>query len=91
MIMICPLCGAEARRSHSRGISEKIFKLTSGYRAFRCKDCSWRGWISKGKKVDRRRTLRTYVYFVVILILTTIIALYYANRVSAPQPFFPAQ
>jgi hypothetical protein len=89
--MVCPLCGAEARRSHSRGFSEKIFKLTSGFRPFRCKECSWRGWMSRGKKVDSRRTMRTYFYFVIILILTTIIALYYANRVSSSEPFFPVQ
>ncbi len=89
--MICPVCGAEAHRSHTRTFGEKLFKVMSGYRIYRCKGCEWRGWISKGRHVDTKITVRTYIYFIVILILTTILALYYANRINSPQPFFPPQ
>ena len=44
--MICPACGAEAHRSHSHGVGEKLFKLTSGYRVYRCRKCQWRGWVA---------------------------------------------
>jgi hypothetical protein len=89
--MICPACGAEARRSHSRGIAEKLFRYSSGYRIYRCKKCQWRGWASQGRRADIVRPVRTYVYFIVVLVITTMLALYYASRVSEPGPMLPVQ
>lgn len=89
--MICPACGAEAHRSHTRGITEKLFRYTSGYRIYRCKKCQWRGWVSRGRRADTVRSVRTCVYFIVVLVLTTMLALYYASRVIEPGPLLPAQ
>lgn len=80
--MICPACGAEARRSHSRGLREKLFKVTSGYRIYRCKSCQWRGWLTQGRLVSRATTVRTYLYFIIVLIVTVMLALYYAGRLA---------
>ncbi len=44
---VCPKCGsARLRRSHTRGVSEKLSKVL-GWRAFRCREnpCGWRGLI----------------------------------------------
>lgn len=89
MIMVCPACGSEMRRSHTKGIREKLFKLTSNYRVYRCRSCKWRGWLSKpGRHIDLAKTVKTYVYFTIALILTTILALYYVKRYTAAQMIF---
>lgn len=84
--MICPACGAEAHRSHSHGVGEKLFKLTSGYRVYRCRKCQWRGWVAQADQVNVVSRARTYFYFVVVLILTTLLALYYTSRIIEQGP-----
>ncbi|MFN0123619.1 MAG: hypothetical protein ACKV2V_24220 [Blastocatellia bacterium] len=85
--MLCPECGSDAKRSHSRGIKERIFKSLSGYRIYRCKDCSWRGWLSRerGKTVDKKGVVRTYLLFMITLVVAMAVALYAASALSGSR------
>jgi DNA-directed RNA polymerase subunit RPC12/RpoP len=48
----CPVCGSkELRGSHTR-IWEQPLKLLTNRRAYRCRSCSWRGWIVHQRPVD---------------------------------------
>ncbi len=73
----CPKCGSERlRRSHTRGISEKLKKVV-GWRAFRCreKSCGWRGLIKTksfgqviGKELKNRENLILKLILAIVLI-----------------------
>lgn len=82
--MLCPACGARARRSHTRGTGEKLFKLISRNKIYRCRKCEWRGWLSQGRRINVRQAVRRYTYFTIVLIVTVMIALYYAHSLSVP-------
>lgn len=44
----CPRCGKmNLHRSHSRTFGEKLRKLTTLRRPYRCHSCGWRGWVRK--------------------------------------------
>ena len=48
-MLTCPHCGLERiRRSRARGL-ERLFRVLSSYRVYRCSDCEWRGWLSAGE------------------------------------------
>jgi predicted RNA-binding Zn-ribbon protein involved in translation (DUF1610 family) len=80
--LFCPECGERVYRSHSRGLREKLFKALTSYRAYRCRDCGWRGWFGKSNALIRRSTLRTIISVLLTLIITTLIALYIVERLS---------
>ena len=80
--LFCPECGERVHRSHSRGLKEKLFKALTSYRAYRCRDCGWRGWFGKSNVLIRRSTLRTIISVLLTLILTSIIALYVVEKLS---------
>lgn len=83
--LFCPVCGEHVYRSHSRGFKEKLFKAITSYRAYRCRDCGWRGWLGKSNLLIRRSTLRTIISVLLTLIITTLIALYLVEKLS-PAP-----
>jgi hypothetical protein len=41
---ICPRCQGTIRRSRTRGWSERIRKIFTSTRPFRCESRDWRGW-----------------------------------------------
>lgn len=79
----CPQCGsAKLRRSHSRGPNEKFQKLVQQLRAYRCKDCGWRGLI-KTKNHKSRITpsgkgysISTLIFVTVLLLLAIFLSIY---------------
>jgi len=82
-IVSCPQCGsAKLRRSHSRGPYEKLQKLFNQQRAYRCKDCGWRGLIkTKSHKSRTTPSRKGYSWgrliFVAVLLLIAIYLLIY--------------
>ncbi len=56
--MICPNCGADAYRSHSRNFRESLVKSVSPLRPFRCHECGWRGFAAptliKPQRINRK-------------------------------------
>ena len=78
----CPLCGGRAHRSHTRGISEKLFRALTPSRMYRCQECGWRGWLLQRRPVLlltlRRVSVRTVIGLIVVVIIT-IVVLYLAK------------
>jgi hypothetical protein len=63
----CPGCGGRLYRSRSRTFTEKLIKLLTRYRTYRCRQCEWRGWVEARQPassiVRRQRMARTAVGF----------------------------
>lgn len=74
--IICPNCrSSNVRRSRTHGIKERFLKL-AGRRAFRCRECGWRGMVLAPRERSTRATKQqSYVFAVVfgIIILALII------------------
>ena len=74
--VICPNChSSNVRRSRTRGIKERLLKL-SGRKAFRCKDCGWRGILfSPGKRNTQASKQQSYTFAIIfgIIILALIV------------------
>ncbi len=41
--MVCPNCGEQAYRSHSRNFRESFVQRATPLKHFRCHECGWRG------------------------------------------------
>jgi len=89
----CSQCGHPIHRSHARGFVEKLIRVATGYRVYRCHRCGWRGWIYRRKIRDARRLLRTSIALLLVLAMVLAIAYYVVNRVAnAPPPsLFPSE
>jgi len=77
--IICPNCrSSNVRRSHTHGIKERLLKLI-GKKAFRCRDCGWRGLVFSGSAHSSRVTLKQSNVFGMILaaILLALIVLFF--------------
>jgi predicted RNA-binding Zn-ribbon protein involved in translation (DUF1610 family) len=80
----CPDCGGRIHRSHTRGFNEKLIKTFTPYRAYRCHECGWRGWLTKNDTILRPETRRALIQGVISLLATIIITfllLYLAKNV----------
>ena len=71
MSLYCPECGSQVRRSHARGMGERLVKALTTYRAYRCRDCGWRGWLSEisRPRKDWRKTLQAIISALVVILL----------------------
>jgi predicted RNA-binding Zn-ribbon protein involved in translation (DUF1610 family) len=89
----CPVCGNQIYRSHSRGFTEKTIRVVTGYKAYRCHDCGWRGWLHKKKFSDRRRMMQTTIALLAVLMIVIVLTLYVVDRVAStpPPPIFPPE
>ncbi|HKP84693.1 MAG TPA: hypothetical protein VJZ26_01275 [Blastocatellia bacterium] len=79
---LCPECSALVHRSHTRGLKEKLFKVITSYRAYRCRECGWRGWLGQSNLLVRKSTLRTIISVLLTLLITTLLALYLVEKLS---------
>jgi predicted RNA-binding Zn-ribbon protein involved in translation (DUF1610 family) len=78
----CPDCGGRIHRSHTRGLNEKLVKTFTPYRAFRCHECGWRGWLTKSDAILKPETRRAIIQSVISLLVTiilTFLVLFLAN------------
>ncbi len=89
----CPQCGHPIHRSHARGFVEKLIRVATGYRVYRCHHCDWRGWILRKRIRDARRLLQTSIALLVVLALVLILAYYVVDRTASapPPPLFPTE
>jgi predicted RNA-binding Zn-ribbon protein involved in translation (DUF1610 family) len=79
----CPECGAVTHRSRSRNFGERVVKVCSAYRTFRCGECGWRGWLRHSGKQKASATgpkARTIVTVIVALLVTVFLAIYLVQR-----------
>ena len=68
----CPKCGNEAHRSHTRGLFERLAKITTTYRAYRCLECNWRGLLGTQRPASKSEPRRKLI-IAIALILTTVL------------------
>jgi hypothetical protein len=85
---MCPKCGGPVHRSRTRGLGEKLVKLLSANRTYRCFECGWRGWlqaadISQLLETRRRRLVRTIISVIVTILVTALLALYLVRNSHA--------
>ena len=85
---MCPKCGSPVHRSRTRGLGEKLVKLLTANRTYRCFECGWRGWlqaadISQLLESRRRRIVRTIISVLVTILVTALIALYLVRNSHA--------
>lgn len=83
---VCPACGGRTHHSHTRGLIEKSIRAMTSYKMYRCRECSWRGWVGKPNTLARKHRLRTIISLLITLLLTTLLALYLVERMSQPPP-----
>lgn len=78
----CPDCGGPIHRSHTRGFNEKLVRTFTPYKAYRCHECGWRGWFTKGNTILKPETRRTIIQTTISLLVTiilTFLLLYLSN------------
>ena len=85
---MCPKCGGPVHRSRTRGISERLVKMLTANRTYRCFDCGWRGWletndVSQLSESRRRRLVRTIISVLVTILVTALLALYLVRKTEA--------
>ena len=93
---VCPKCGSEhLRRSHTRGVSEKLQKVL-GWRAYRCreKSCGWRGLLKtssfrqgleKALK-NRKKHFLTLILVVAVISIGIFLVIHFNKTVPPPAP-----
>jgi predicted RNA-binding Zn-ribbon protein involved in translation (DUF1610 family) len=88
---MCPDCSAYLYRSHTRGFKEKIVRVFSSYKIYRCHDCGWRGWFGRSKTTvhQNRYRLLTVISVLITLLITLLLAFYLIERISAPAVHLP--
>jgi hypothetical protein len=84
--MLCPQCGGSTHRSHTNSFSERLIKALTSYKAYRCRECGWRGWLRNRKLSKRRHTVRTIISLFVTLLITILLALYLIEKLNTPAP-----
>ncbi len=72
--IVCPNCrSSNVRRSRTRGVKEKLLKIV-GEKAFRCRDCGWRGMVmSRGGQSSSHEKGRSYVFAIVLCIIVVVL------------------
>ena len=77
--MLCPECEGSIHRSHARGFKENLVRSLTSYKAYRCRECGWRGWLAGNlsgvQTAARKNTIHTVIGFLATLFIL-IIALY---------------
>lgn len=82
----CPHCGGRAHRSHTRGLREKLTRVLTSKKLYRCRECNWRGWLRHRDSSKRGHPVRTIIGILVTLLITTLLALYIVEKLSLPAP-----
>jgi hypothetical protein len=81
------------RRSHTRGLKEKLIRAFSSYKAYRCHECGWRGWFGKTNinTTVLKNRLRTILGLLITLLITMLLALYLIEKMTAPATLVQMQ
>ena len=74
--MVCPKCGDQAHRSHSRNFLETLIKKIMPYNTYRCSKCGWRGLGAPKRRFTRRSVVRTILFWVAGFIIAMVIGGY---------------
>jgi len=86
--MVCPNCGNNVHRSHSRSGFERLIRSVSKNKLYKCSGCGWRGWL-KSKPVRVRNwktTIPTIVFWLISLGLAIMLAFYLTESYRSQNP-----
>ncbi|MGB9599946.1 MAG: hypothetical protein ACP5KG_12275 [Myxococcota bacterium] len=91
--MRCPACGNQEKvhRSHSIYFWERIVKLFSNYRLYRCHNCGWRGWLHQqtGNQLKRISLGQIFIFFMLGFLLGVLVTLWQQSRTKPECPQIP--
>lgn len=79
---ICPSCENHLNRSHTHGLKERFIKRFTPYRAYRCMECGWRGWLQKDRTSKSRVSVAAVISFIVTTLLTIALAFFFIARIG---------
>jgi predicted RNA-binding Zn-ribbon protein involved in translation (DUF1610 family) len=80
----CPECGERMYRSSSHNLGERVIKLFSAFRTYRCSACGWRGWLrykGNSRKSSGPRA-RIVVLTMLAFLALALLALYLVGRLT---------
>lgn len=77
--MNCPQCKGTLRRSKTRTFSERVIKQAMGYRAWRCRDCHWRGLMMGSRFADPSVAKRIVSLGLSVALILLITVVYFAS------------
>jgi uncharacterized protein with PIN domain len=78
----CPECGDHLHRSRSRSFSEKLIKVFSPFKLYRCHECGWRGWLASDNHNTTRqpsKKLQSIALTLLTILLIAVLAVYFAG------------
>jgi predicted RNA-binding Zn-ribbon protein involved in translation (DUF1610 family) len=81
---VCPACGWRIHHSHTRGVKERFVRAVTPFKMYRCRECGWRGWMSKASVSVGKHRLRTLLIVILALLITLLVALYLVEKLSQP-------
>jgi predicted RNA-binding Zn-ribbon protein involved in translation (DUF1610 family) len=86
--MVCPACGINVHRSHSRHALERFVRSFSSYKLYKCSGCGWRGFLAPIRKRNWKKLFPTIVLWFISLVLATLLAFYLTEsyRTQHPRP-----
>ena len=71
----CPLCQETIQRSRSKSVIERLIRVFTRYRLYRCSACNWRGWLSQSKLIsDWKRFVPTLVAWILTIIIILLLS-----------------
>jgi predicted RNA-binding Zn-ribbon protein involved in translation (DUF1610 family) len=79
---VCPACGWRVHHSHARGWREKLIRMVTSYKLYRCRECGWRGWLGRPNFIARKHRLRVILGLLVTLLLTLLLAYYLVEKMA---------
>lgn len=78
----CPACDTHLHRSHTHGLNEKFVKMFTRYRAYRCMECGWRGWLHRDPNPKSRVNIGAVLSFIITTLLTIALAFFFISKIA---------
>ena len=80
-MQLCPNCSAPAHRAHAHSPWERLAKVFTTYRAYRCNDCGWRGLIAT-QRSHYLSALGAELVYATVIIASLLLALLVTSRLG---------
>lgn len=75
---ICPVCESPIHRSHSRSVIERLIRIFTRYKLYKCSTCKWRGWLSRTRLVSNwKKFIPTLIAWALTIILVLLLSFHF--------------
>jgi DNA-directed RNA polymerase subunit RPC12/RpoP len=78
----CPDCGSLVRRSRAQGIGERLVRTLMRYRAYRCLECGWRGWVGEPSSFRERWSGRLQTIISALIVIFLVLFTFYMTSLE---------